>query len=138
MVRLFRSQHCAGNVICDQVKAVGSTARRFGGWTNRRSIALHVQVVRHAKLGPGKLDVDGAAAWHGVAEELELLQGLVCVAGVASAHVERRLMSQVLVGALPRLRVKADGGLGNVTSVVHAQRHSCKGGPDDREVAAGG
>ena len=129
MVRLVRGQHCTGNVIRDKGKTVGSITRRFGGWTSHRSIAPDVQVVRHAKLDPGELEVDGAAVGHGVREELELLQGLVCVAGIASTHVKSRLLSLVLVGALPCLRVKAYNiAVGDVAGGIYAQRHCCEGG----------
>ena len=131
MVRLLRSQHRTGNVICDKVEAVGSNARRCCGWAGRRSAAAHVQVTMHTKLGPRELDVNGPAAWQGVTEELELLQGLVCVAGIARTHVERRLVSQILVGVLPRLRVEADCCRGSVASVMHSQRPARKRGPAD-------
>ena len=99
MVRLVQVQHCAGNIIRDEIKAVRSATRRFGGWAGHGSIAPNVQVFRHAQLDPGELEVDGAAVGHGIREELELLQGLVCVAGIASTHVKGRLLSLVLVGA---------------------------------------
>ena len=108
MVGLLRVKHSAGNVVSHKVKAVGSSTRWLGCWADRRSATLHIQVTGRAEVGPSELDVDGAAAGEGVAEEVELLQGLICHAGIAGAHVERSVVSQVLIVILLRLRVEAD------------------------------